>query len=165
MSKIDDYYINNDYIKITYDKSVIYCYDTILEVIYPSNHYHSNGPWSKFINLYEFEYKKLGDNKIYFMRIIEPNPNRYNLENQPNLLYYLYSNNINENKWLYLNNKLEFLTDSKVIIRFNVNNKSNLDYLIKLILEQPLDELVFNDNSSNKLLLINYLMEQKLNIK
>lgn len=77
--------------------------DSLLSIIYPNNNYPNKGPWSKFLYLYEFEYK-LDNNKVYFQRIIENSLSLYNLENQPNLLYYMYSHNINENKWLYSNN-------------------------------------------------------------
>lgn len=164
MLKIDNYYLNKEYIKMILNGSVHYCHDA-LSIIYPNHHYYNKGPRSKFINLYEFEYK-LEQNNIYYQRIIEISPNLYNLENQPNLLYYMYPHNINENKWLYSHNILEYLTDSKVIIRIDVNNtlsyQSSLGHLIHLISTQPLNELVFNDSSSNKVLLIQYLMEQQL---
>lgn len=176
MSRIDDYYLNKDYIKMMINGSVHYCNDA-LSIIYPNNHYINNGPWSKFLNLYEFEYK-FYNNNIYFQRIIEKTPNFFNLSNQPNLLHYMYPNNINENKWLSslavasqdTSNKInifEYLTDSKIIIRVELKDldyKSSLGHLIQLISTQPLNELILNDTSSNKVLLIQYLMEQQLDL-
>lgn len=180
MSKIDHYYLNKKYIKMITDGTVTYYYNTlnsIISIIYPNKNYYNNGPWSKYLNSYEFEYK-LDNNNIYFKRIIENNPNNFKLANQPNLLHYKYSHNIDENKWLYCFapahntsnniNIFEYLTDSKVIIR--VEFKDNLTYeqdlfkLTQLMLEQPLDDLVLNDTSSNKMLLRKYLIEQQLDL-
>lgn len=166
MSKIDDYYLSKDYIKMIINGSVIYDYDNLIQIIYPNYNYYDNGPWSKFIKFYEFNYKSV-NNSLYFHRIIENIPNSYNLINQPNLLYLLNSNNNNENKWLYLNNVFEYLTDSKVIIRIKLSNldiQHNLDKIIWILFKQPLNHLVINDNSSERILLLEYLIERNLSL-
>ncbi len=71
-------------------------------------------------------------------------------------------NNIDENKWLLYNNIFEYLTDSKVIIRVDLSKIESSNHLIGLLSTLPLNELVFNDSSSHKIILSQYLLEQNI---